>query len=363
VAEQMLYEIGDPGAYLLPDVSCDFTGVQMSQAGPDRVRVTGARGHAPSDLYKVSATHADGWRCVINVTIVGGRAEAKAQRLAQAVLARTRPMMQAQGFADYRLVYQEVIGTEALYGPHSRVPRSREVILRLVVEHGDPKALEIIANEIASGGVSWAPGMASLGGGRPRATPIVRLFSFLWPKRDVPALLSVEGDAASVVVAEPALANKRSASASSATGAASAASAAGDARSETAASLTRKLYGHLPAAATMDEVEVPLERIAHGRSGDKGDSVNIGLIARHPKWLPVLREQLTAERVHAYFAPLVQGPVTRFDVPGINAFNFLLLAALGGGGMASPRSDPLGKGFAQMLLDLPVRVPAALLLD
>jgi hypothetical protein len=113
----------------------------------------------------------------------------------------------------------------------------------------------------------------------------------------------------------------------------------------------------------MDEVEVPLERIAHGRSGDKGDSVNIGLIARHPKWLPVLREQLTAERVHAYFAHLVQGPVTRFDVPGINAFNFLLLAALGGGGMASPRSDPLGKGFAQMLLDLPVRVPAALLLD
>lgn len=339
VGEQMLYEIGDPGAYLLPDVSCDFTGVQMQQVGPDRVQVSGARGHAPSDLYKVSATHPDGWRCVINVTIVGGRAEAKALRLAQAVLARTRTMMQAKGFADYRRTYQEVIGTEALFGPHSRVPRSREVILRLVVEHQDPKALEFIANEIASGGVSWAPGMASLGGGRPRAAPIVRLFSFLWPKREVPALLSLQAGAAGVAVVGPPVA----------------AAIAGGA--------TRSQYGDLPLAATTDQVEVPLERIAHGRSGDKGDSVNIGVIARHPKWLPVLREQLTAERVQGYFAHLVQGPVTRFDVPGIAAFNFLLLAALDGGGMASPRSDPLGKGFAQMLLDLPVRVPAALLVN
>ncbi len=339
VGEQMLYEIGDPGAYLLPDVSCDFTGVQMQQVGPDRVQVSGARGHAPSELYKVSATHPDGWRCVINVTIVGGRAEAKALRLAQAVLARTRTMMQVKGFADYRRTYQEVIGTEALFGPHSRVPRSREVILRLVVEHQDPKALEFIANEIASGGVSWAPGMASLGGGRPRAAPIVRLFSFLWPKREVPALLSLEGGAAGVAVVEPTIA------------------------AATAGGATRSQYGDLPLDATTDQVEVPLERIAHGRSGDKGDSVNIGVIARHPKWLPVLREQLTAERVQGYFAHLVQGPVTRFDVPGIAAFNFLLLAALDGGGMASPRSDPLGKGFAQMLLDLPVRVPAALLVN
>lgn len=354
VAEQMLYEIGDPGAYLLPDVSCDFTGVRLTQAGPQRVRVEGARGHAPTDSYKVSATHADGWRCVLNVTVVGGRAEAKAARIAQAVLERTRRMMQARGLADYRRVYQEIIGTEALFGPHSRIPRSREVILRLVVEHDDAAALEFIATEIASAGVSWAPGLSSSGGGRPRATPIVRLFSFLWPKRDVPATWALYDGAADAVAPAPVgdAAVLAAADTAALRGAASA-----------AAPPTRNSYAELPHAPENDTVDVPLERIAHGRSGDKGDSVNIGIIARHPKWLPVLHEQLSAERVHGYFAHLVKGPVTRYDVPGIHAFNFLLQAALDGGGMASPRSDPLGKGFAQMLLDLPVRVPAAWLAD
>jgi hypothetical protein len=352
VAEQMLYEIGDPRAYLLPDVTCDFSGVRMTQAAAQRVHVQGARGSAPSDQYKVSATHADAWRCVINVTFVGGRAEAKAERTAQAVLARTRQMMRASGFADYRRVYQEVIGTEALYGPHSRVPRAREVILRLVVEHEDAKALEFISNEIASAGVSWAPGLASLGGGRPRAIPIVRLFSFMWPKREVPATLAIDGGESILAAAPAAPATP-----------ASALAARPRFDTTTSALPARSSYADLPPLGQSDLVEVPLERIAHGRSGDKGDSVNIGIIARDPKWLPVLREQLSAERVHAYFAHLVKGPVQRFDVPGIHAFNFLLLAALDGGGMASPRSDPLGKGFAQMLLDLSVQVPRASLLD
>jgi hypothetical protein len=335
VAEQMLYEIGDPGEYLLPDVSCDFTGVQMTAVGPDRVHVAGARGKAPTDTYKVSATHGDGWRTVLNVTFVGGRADAKARRVAEAILARSRRMMAARGFADYRRVYQEVIGTEALYGPHSRIAHSREVILRLVVEHEDPKALAIIASEIASGGVSWAPGMASLGGGRPLAVPIVRLYSFHWPKAKVPAIVTLNGATAGLEVVHPSPVAGPSANTD-----------------------TRSRYHELLIPVEDERIEVPLERIAHGRSGDKGDSVNIGILARHPKWLPILQEQLTAQRVHKYFAHLVIGPVVRFDVPGVHAFNFLLHSALAGGGMASPRSDPLGKAFAQMLLDMPVKVPA-----
>ena len=102
-------------------------------------------------------------------------------------------------------------------------------------------------------------------------------------------------------------------------------------------------------------------RIALGRSGDKGDTSNIGLIARHPALLPVLQEQVTPERVKAYLGHLVQGPVQRYELPGIHAVNLVCEHALGGGGMASLRNDSLGKGMAQMLLDMPVQVPEILL--
>lgn len=334
VAEQMLYEIGDPAAYVLPDVICDFTDVRMHQDGVDRVLVEGARGRAPSDTYKVSATYADGWRCTANITLIGGRAERKAERVVQALLARLRGMLRERGWDDFRLVYHEVLGTEALFGPHSRVPVNREVILRLVLEHCERAPLELFASEIAPGAVSWAPGMTSIGGGRPSPGPIVKLYSFLWPKALLRPIVTIDGQ--SNPVPEPALPN-------------------GSGGSDGACSA--RVYEEPLVLPAGERVEVPLLRIAYGRSGDKGDSVNIGVIARDPKWVPVLRSELSAERVKAYFAHLVEGSVQRFDVPGVNAFNFLLQAALAGGGMASPRSDPLGKAFAQMLLDIPVTVP------
>ena len=107
--------------------------------------------------------------------------------------------------------------------------------------------------------------------------------------------------------------------------------------------------------------QVPLVRIAWARSGDKGDDENIGVIARSPELYAVLLEQVTTERVRKYFAHLVQGEVVRHEVPGLNAINLVLHNALDGGGVCSLRSDPLGKSFAQMLLDLTVSVPRQLL--
>jgi hypothetical protein len=106
-------------------------------------------------------------------------------------------------------------------------------------------------------------------------------------------------------------------------------------------------------------VGVPLVALAWARSGDKGDDENIAVIARQPKYLRVLREQLTPERVKDYFRHKVQGGVQRYEVPGLHAFNFVLHQALGGGGVCSLSSDPLGKSYAQILLDLKVEVPLA----
>ena len=102
---------------------------------------------------------------------------------------------------------------------------------------------------------------------------------------------------------------------------------------------------------------VPLIRLVYARSGDKGNTSNIGVIARRPEWLGGLREQLTEERVARWLSHLVQGKVTRYDLPGIHALNFVCESALDGGGMASLRNDSLGKGMAQILLTMPVHPP------
>jgi hypothetical protein len=113
-----------------------------------------------------------------------------------------------------------------------------------------------------------------------------------------------------------------------------------------------------PSSSSVATETVPLVALAYGRSGDKGDNANIGIFARKPEYLPILESEVTEEAVAKYFAHRINGKVSRWRLPGINGFNFLLRQALGGGGMASLKADPLAKAFAQMLLDMPVRVPA-----
>jgi hypothetical protein len=330
VAEQLLYEIGDPGAYVLPDVICDFRHVEIEQAGEHRVRVSGARGLPPTDAYKVSATTMQGFRAAATLVIVGIDAVLKAERTAAAILERTRALLAEGGFADFSATHVEVIGAEASYGPHSRARAAREVTMRVVADHADKRALELFAREIAPAGTSWSPGTTGAGGGRPSVTPLIRPLAFLIDKRAVDVAFTLEGDRHAVVVPHYRGVVPRAAEADLAS---------------------------FVIDATEPMQTVPLVRLAWARSGDKGNLSNIGVIARRAEWLPLLWEQLTPERVKAYLAHLVEGDVERFHLPGIAAINFMLHDALDGGGPASHRIDPLGKGMAQLLLDMPIEVP------
>ncbi len=336
VAEQMLYEIHDPAAYLLPDVVCDFTQVTMHAAGPDRVRVQGARGRAPPPCYKVSATWMDGFKTSAQLTIVGFDAVAKARRTGDAILVRVGELLATHGLAPFSATNLEVLGAESTYGPLAdpAVQHTREAILRLSARHPDKAALELLAREVAPAGTSWSPGTTGVGG-RPTVSPLIRQYAFLLDKARVTPVVRLDGSPVSV----PNLPARIDDSATTAI----------KSIVDTTATV---------AAATADWVEVPLLRLAWARSGDKGDTSNIGVIARRPDWLPLLRAQLTEARVAQHLAHLVKGRVTRHEVPGIHAFNFVCEQALGGGGMASLRNDPLGKGMGQILLAMPVRVPA-----
>ncbi len=106
-------------------------------------------------------------------------------------------------------------------------------------------------------------------------------------------------------------------------------------------------------------MRVRLLDIAHARSGDKGDTANVGVIALRAEWYPVLVEHVTAERVAKHYGAEITGPVNRFELPNLTALNFLLHGALGGGGTVSLKTDAQGKVFSTSLLRLVIDVPDA----
>ena len=336
VAEQLLYEIGDPAAYELPDVVCDLRQVSIRETRPDRVRVEGARGRPPSTRYKITATGHAGYQIGIMMAIRGQRARAKALRTAEELLRRTRRLLALNGLPDYASTVVELLGAEAMYGGNARENDSREVILRLAASHGERKGLEFLQKESASAGTSMGPGTRSHFGGRADIQAIIKTGSFYIAKQCVPIWLDCEEVKTEVVVPE---------------------------NGEDGPPMPRAAQpARAPEPASADGVLlVPLARLAYARSGDKGDDSNIGVIARSEAYWPVLLRELTAERVREYFSHLVQGEVSRFELPGTGAVNFVLRRALGGGGSSSLRSDPLGKSYAQMLLDLEIPCPGEIL--
>jgi hypothetical protein len=108
-------------------------------------------------------------------------------------------------------------------------------------------------------------------------------------------------------------------------------------------------------------MKVQLVTIAHARSGDKGDTANVGLIALKPEYYPILVREVTAERVKEHFGPMVKGKVERFELPNLHALNFLLHGSLGGGGTLSLMTDAQGKTFSTALLRMYIDIPEELL--
>lgn len=106
-------------------------------------------------------------------------------------------------------------------------------------------------------------------------------------------------------------------------------------------------------------MRVRLVDIAHARSGDKGDTANVGVIALRPEWYPILERELTRERVAQHFAGIITGRVERFTLPNLSALNFLLHGALGGGGTLSLKTDAQGKVYSTALLRMVLDVPDA----
>ncbi|MCJ7960039.1 MAG: DUF1446 domain-containing protein [Pseudomonas sp.] len=330
VAEQLLYEIGDPRAYLLPDVICDFSQVKLQQQGKNQVRLHGAKGLPPTDQYKVSATYPDGFRCTASCLIAGIDAVAKAERVSQALINKTSQLFSQRGWAPYTEVNIELLGSEATYGAHAQRQDCREVVVKLAVRHPSKQALVLFAREIAQAATGMAPGLTGIVGGRPTVYPLIRLFSFLIDKSSCELVIDFQGQRHAIEL--PA----------------------------STPLVTPAEPIDPPKPQGRADASVPLVKLAVARSGDKGNHSNIGVIARHPDYLPWIAEVLTPQVIVDWMSHVLDpfhGRVERWYLPGSHSLNFLLENALGGGGIASLRIDPQGKAFAQQLLEIPIAVP------
>ena len=194
VAEQIVYEIGDPQSYILPDVICDFSHARVVSVGDQRVKVTGASGQAPSGKYKVCTTYQDGWRLISLAPVVGRDAARKAVRQGEAVLERVEEMLRARNLAPFRARRIEPIGAETTYGAQARTQNVREVACKIGVEHDDPEALRILMREIESPATSMSVGTTGWFGARPAPAPVMRVFSTLIDRARVPTFVDFAGE-------------------------------------------------------------------------------------------------------------------------------------------------------------------------
>jgi hypothetical protein len=326
VTEQLLYEIGDPCAYQTPDVTVDFTSLQLTQDGPDRVRVAGARGLPPPPTLKVSMVYRSGFRAVGTVLLSGPNAVAKGERLAEMVWHRV-----GTDFADRRT---DFIGHNACWGGAAAADREpNELVFRIGVLDPDRAKLQRFANHLLGFALQGPPGLGIFGG-RPDVQEAFGFWPALVPRELVTATVALDG-AAPVEV--PLTVPPGRAARDPQPPVELASGAAGGGRARTS--------------------RVRLGTIAYARSGDKGDHANVGVAARSPEAYAFLRETLSAKRVHGFFRDLVRGPVERFELPRLLAVNFLLRHALGGGGTLSLRVDHQGKTLAQGLLTMEIDVP------
>lgn len=190
VSSQLLYELGDPEHYLGPDCTTDFTTIQLESDGDNRVRVSGIKGSAPTDTYKVSMSYADGYKIAGSLVVTGPDAVEKAQLCADIVFERCA-MQGLDVPKDKRFV--ELVGTNVCYrGIVPEPQQPGEVIMRIGTKGDDKDTLNILGRELAPLVTSGPPGLTGFAGGRPKASAVVGYWPALMDKTRIQTTVVVE---------------------------------------------------------------------------------------------------------------------------------------------------------------------------
>jgi hypothetical protein len=328
VREQLLYEMGAPG-YLSPDCTARFDSVRLSQEGPDRVRVTNVRGEAPPEELKVAISYSNGYRAVGRMLVSGPDTLRKAQQAAECFWGA------AGGKELYDHAMTQLVGWDASH-PSLATEQPSEVLMQVSVRDEDKRKIaERFAPMVVGSMLQSMPGLTMPADqGRPRVADVVGHWGALIPRHAVTATVAVDGTIESISSAVP----------------------EGHASTYVAEEVNLAI---VPAGG--ETVTVPLVQLCLARSGDKGDTANVGVAARSPEVYAWVVQHLTGDVVKQHFKGVVNGEVDVHPLPNLLAVNYLLHESLGGGGTSSLQFDAQGKTYAQYLLSLEVAVPIDLL--
>ena len=328
VREQLLYEMGAPG-YLSPDCIARFDSIRLEQEAPDRVLVTGVRGEAPPERLKVAISYGNGYRAVGRMLVSGPDTLRKAEKAAECFWG-------AAGGQDlYDHAMTQLVGWDASH-PSLAAEEPSEVLMQVSVRDRDKRKIsERFAPMVVGSMLQSMPGMTMPADqGRPRVADVVGHWGALIPRSAVIATVALGGVVEEVSSTAP-------------TG--------------NASPYVPEQPAVVASPSEGETVTVPLVRLCLARSGDKGDTANVGVAARSPEVYAWLVENLTGEVVRQHFKGVVNGEVEAYPLPNLRAVNYLLHESLGGGGTSSLQFDAQGKTYAQYLLSLQVAVPSALL--
>ena len=331
VTSQLVYEIGDPASYITPDVIADFSTIVLEDQGKDRVKISGVKGKPRTDQLKVSLSYRAGYKAHSTLIVSGPRAVEKCRLVADLLWKRLG--------LEFEEASTELVGHSACH-PHLPGPGDPpEILLRLGVRDSHREKVEAFTKKSTSLVLNSVPGVST--GSRPRVQGVLAYWPCLIPASEVTASVTLlESHQTFQIPWEPA-----------------------EQKAFSSSARPPELQKDAPSPATGRSVRVPLIRLCYARSGDKGDTCNIGVVARSQEIYPWMCQQLTARRVKDYFAGICQGEVERFEMPNLLALNFLLHESLGGGGTVSLRIDPQGKTLAEALLLMEVEVPEELTTD
>ncbi|HEV8623396.1 MAG TPA: acyclic terpene utilization AtuA family protein [Acidimicrobiia bacterium] len=347
VSEQLLYEMGTP-QYLAPDCIARFDSIRLTQDGPDRVKVTGIVGEPPPEKLKVSISFAHGYRAFGRLIVSGPDALAKAEKVAQIF------WESAGGPELYEDASTQFLAWSATH-PSLTDSEPSEIVVQVAVRDSDERKInsrfgvQVVPRVLGSvPGITYFADM-----GRPRASDVVGYWPALITRTAVPMRVVVGDDEVDVPYAPVRLTPPLSGGHPPSPGNLTSAAAAG-------AAFTPESPPR-PSGGGGQTVRVPLSRLCLARSGDKGDTCNVGLLARSEAIYGWMVDYVTPAFVKERFAGICKGGVDRHDVPNLLACNFLLHESLGGGGTMSLLLDAQGKTYAQYLLATEVEVEAGLL--